>query len=47
MTRGRRAPRGGPTQLTAAQRDAIAKAIKSAKVDVWTGAKDHTLRKVA
>ena len=36
-----------PTQLTAAQRASIEKAIKSAKVDVWTGAKDHTLRKVA
>ena len=36
-----------PTQLTVEQRDAIAKAIKSAKVDVWTGSKDHTLRKVA
>jgi hypothetical protein len=36
-----------PTQLSAAQRDVIAKSIKSAKVDVWTGAKDHTLRRVA
>ncbi|HEY6761469.1 MAG TPA: hypothetical protein VI318_18360 [Baekduia sp.] len=36
-----------PTQLTAAQRAKIVKSIKSAKVDVWTGAKDHTLRKVA
>jgi hypothetical protein len=36
-----------PTQLSAAQRASIEKAIKSAKVDVWTGAKDHTLRKVA
>jgi hypothetical protein len=36
-----------PTQLTAQQRDLIAKSVKSAKVDVWTGAKDHTLRKVA
>jgi hypothetical protein len=36
-----------PTQLTAQQRDAITKSIKSAKVDIWTGAKDHTLRKVA
>jgi|GEM_PF-755131 len=36
-----------PTTLTAQQRDVIAKSIKSAKVDVWTGAKDHTLRKVA
>ena len=36
-----------PTSLTAQQRDTIAKSIKSAKVDVWTGAKDHTLRKVA
>ncbi|HWI71611.1 MAG TPA: hypothetical protein VNT55_06630, partial [Baekduia sp.] len=36
-----------PTQLTAQQRDAIAKAITSAAVDVWTGSKDHTLRKVA
>ncbi|HEX5927457.1 MAG TPA: hypothetical protein VFY45_26815 [Baekduia sp.] len=36
-----------PMSLTAQQRDVIAKSIKSAKVDVWTGAKDHTLRKVA
>lgn len=36
-----------PTSLTAQQRDTITKSIKSAKVDVWTGAKDHTLRKVA
>jgi hypothetical protein len=36
-----------PTQLTAQQRELITKSIKSAKVDVWTGAKDHTLRKVA
>ncbi|HWI71725.1 MAG TPA: hypothetical protein VNT55_07200, partial [Baekduia sp.] len=36
-----------PAQLTAQQRDAIVKAIKSAAVDVWTGSKDHTLRKVA
>lgn len=36
-----------PTQLSAAQRASIAKAITSAKVDVWTGRKDHTLRKVA
>jgi hypothetical protein len=36
-----------PNSLTAEQRDTITKSIKSAKVDVWTGAKDHTLRKVA
>jgi hypothetical protein len=36
-----------PSSLTAEQRDTITKSIKSAKVDVWTGAKDHTLRKVA
>jgi len=36
-----------PAQLTAEQRDVITRSIKSAKVDVWTGAKDHTLRKVA
>jgi hypothetical protein len=36
-----------PTQLTARQREQIAKAITVAKVDVWTGAQDHTLRKVA
>jgi hypothetical protein len=36
-----------PTQLTAEQRDAIARSVKDAKVEVWTGAKDHTLRKVA
>ena len=36
-----------PTSLTAEQRDVITRSIKSAKVDVWTGAKDRTLRKVA
>jgi hypothetical protein len=36
-----------PTSLSAQQRDLITKSIKSAKVDVWTGVKDHTLRKVA
>jgi hypothetical protein len=36
-----------PTSLTSQQRDLITKSIKSAKVDVWTGTKDHTLRKVA
>jgi hypothetical protein len=36
-----------PGSLTPSQRDAITRSIKSAKVDVWTGAKDHTLRKVA
>lgn len=36
-----------PTQLTAQQRAAIARSIKSADVDMWTGVKDHTLRKVA
>jgi hypothetical protein len=36
-----------PTQISAAQREKIAKSIKSAKVDIWTGAKDHTLRKAA
>jgi hypothetical protein len=36
-----------PTQLSAAQRASIARAITSAHVDVWTGSKDHTLRKVA
>jgi hypothetical protein len=36
-----------PTALSAQQRDLITKSIKSAKVDVWTGAKDHTLRKAA
>jgi hypothetical protein len=36
-----------PGRLTAQQRDAITRSIKSAKVDVWTGAEDHTLRKVA
>jgi predicted small secreted protein len=36
-----------PAQLSAQQRDVIAKSVTSAKVDVWTGAKDHTLRKVA
>ncbi|WP_445149121.1 hypothetical protein [Baekduia sp. Peel2402] len=36
-----------PTQLSAEQRELIAKSVKSAKVDVWTGTSDHTLRKVA
>ena len=36
-----------PTQLTADQRDAIARSVKSAKFDLWTGRKDHTLRKIA
>jgi hypothetical protein len=36
-----------PAQLSAQQREAITRSIKRAKVDVWTGAKDHTLRKVA
>jgi hypothetical protein len=36
-----------PTQLTPQQRQAIARSIKSATVDVWTGVDDHTLRKVA
>ncbi|HMJ35458.1 MAG TPA: hypothetical protein VK501_16235 [Baekduia sp.] len=36
-----------PTQLTADQRAAIARSVASARVDVWTGRKDHTLRKVA
>ncbi len=34
-----------PTQLTAQQREVIARSITSAKVDVWAGAQDHTLRK--
>jgi hypothetical protein len=36
-----------PTQLTAQQRELISRSVRSAKVDVWTGTKDHTLRKVA
>jgi hypothetical protein len=36
-----------PTQISPAQRAKIAKSIKSAKVDVWTGKQDHTLRKAA
>jgi hypothetical protein len=36
-----------PSSLTAQQRDVIAKSITSARIDVWTGAKDHTLRKFA
>jgi predicted small secreted protein len=36
-----------PTQLSAQQRELIQKSVKSATVDVWTGAKDHTLRKVS
>ncbi|HET6508321.1 MAG TPA: hypothetical protein VFG42_16125 [Baekduia sp.] len=36
-----------PTQLSAQQRELISRSVRSAKVDVWTGTKDHTLRKVA
>jgi hypothetical protein len=36
-----------PTQLSAGQRDAIARSVKSATIDIWTGVQDHTLRKVA
>jgi hypothetical protein len=36
-----------PTRLSPRQRELIQKSVRSAKVDVWTGAKDHTLRKVA
>jgi hypothetical protein len=36
-----------PTQLTASQRDLIARSVKSATIDVWSGQDDHTLRKVA
>jgi hypothetical protein len=36
-----------PTRLTSQQRDAIARSIKSASLDLWTGQQDHTLRKVA
>jgi hypothetical protein len=36
-----------PTQLTASQRDLIARSVKSATIDVWSGHGDHTLRKVA
>lgn len=36
-----------PTQLSAQQRELIAQSVKAAKVDVWTGTKDHTMRKVA
>jgi hypothetical protein len=36
-----------PTQLSAVQRALIRRSVTSATVDVWTGAKDHTLRKVA
>lgn len=36
-----------PTQLSAQQRELIARSVRSATVDVWTGTKDHTLRKVA
>jgi hypothetical protein len=36
-----------PTSLSAAQRASIAKQIKRATVDVWTGEKDHGLRKVS
>jgi hypothetical protein len=36
-----------PTQLTADQRTAIARSVTSAKLDLWTGQQDRTLRKVA
>jgi hypothetical protein len=36
-----------PTQITPQQRDEIARSIKAASVDVWTGKDDHTLRKFA
>ena len=36
-----------PSQLNAQQRDAIQRSIKSASLDVWTGQRDHTLRKLA
>jgi hypothetical protein len=36
-----------PTQLTPQQRDEIARSVKSATVDVWSGEDDHTLRRFA
>ncbi|QEC50147.1 hypothetical protein FSW04_22935 [Baekduia soli] len=36
-----------PTRLTAAQRDAIARSVSAATVDVWTGTADRTLRKLS
>jgi hypothetical protein len=34
-----------PTRLTAEQRQAIERSVKSAKVDLWTGREDRTLRR--
>lgn len=36
-----------PSSITPAQRDQIKKAVKGASFDVFTGASDHTLRKLA
>lgn len=35
-----------PTQLTDAQRSQLANAVKSARVDIWTGAEDRTMRRM-
>jgi len=36
-----------PNELTAAQRERIAQAVKNAKMDLWTGKDDKTLRRIA
>ena len=41
------ATNGVPSSLSAAQRDKIARSIKDAKVDVWTGKDDKALRRLA
>lgn len=38
--------KSGSRQLSQAERDAIAKGVTSAKVDVWTGKDDRTLRRL-
>lgn len=36
-----------PTGISAAQRSAISRSVKDARFDVWSGTKDHTLRRLA
>lgn len=43
---GASAPAGVPTSLSAEQRQAIARSIQSAHVDLWTGHEDRTLRRL-
>lgn len=42
---GATAAAGVPTSLTAEQQRAIARSVQAAKVDLWTGSKDHALRR--